>query len=77
MVVDAIAHVSKRLGNTPAVCRKSYIHPEIINAYMEGGLITTELDTALDANTKATETGELTPAERQVLDLLKRRLSQV
>jgi DNA topoisomerase-1 len=35
-VVEAVACVSQRLGNTPAVCRKSYIHPAVIEAF-EGG----------------------------------------
>jgi len=39
-VVDAIKSASKQLGNTPAICRKSYIHPEIIDAYLNGSLLT-------------------------------------
>ena len=35
-VVLAIAEVAKRLGNTPAVCRKSYIHPRVIDGYISG-----------------------------------------
>ncbi len=38
-VVAAIESVSKQLGNTPAICRKCYIHPEILNAYMSGDLV--------------------------------------
>lgn len=34
----AIEDVSERLGNTPAICRKSYIHPDIIEAYLKGSL---------------------------------------
>jgi DNA topoisomerase-1 len=26
------------LGNTPAVCRKAYVHPVVVNAYLEGSL---------------------------------------
>ncbi|MDQ3929480.1 MAG: DNA topoisomerase IB [Chloroflexota bacterium] len=37
-VVAAIQEVSERLGNTPAICRKSYVHPSIINTYMDGTL---------------------------------------
>ena len=37
-VVNAIESVAKRLGNTRAVCRKCYIHPAVITAYMEGGI---------------------------------------
>jgi hypothetical protein len=32
----AIEKVSARLGNTPTICRKCYIHPEILNGYLEG-----------------------------------------
>jgi DNA topoisomerase-1 len=35
-VVQAIASVAKRLGNTKSVCRKCYIHPAILAAYMDG-----------------------------------------
>jgi DNA topoisomerase I len=34
----AVEKVASRLGNTPAVCRKSYIHPGVIAAYMDGTL---------------------------------------
>ena len=35
-IVSAIDQVSKRLGNTRAVCRKYYVHPAILEAYLEG-----------------------------------------
>lgn len=35
-VVDAIKEVSSDLGNTPAVCRKYYIHPRILSEFMNG-----------------------------------------
>jgi mannose-6-phosphate isomerase-like protein (cupin superfamily) len=35
---DAIQKVAARLGNTPTICRKCYIHPEIITTYIEGSL---------------------------------------
>ena len=34
-----IAAVAARLGNTPAICRKCYIHPEVLLAYSEGRLV--------------------------------------
>lgn len=34
----AIAAVARVLGNTKTVCRKSYVHPGIIKAYLEGTL---------------------------------------
>ena|GEM_PF-5723912 len=35
----AIENVAARLGNTPAICRKCYVHPEILNSYAEGALL--------------------------------------
>jgi len=35
-VATAIKFVSARLGNTPAVCRKCYVHPAVIEAYSSG-----------------------------------------
>ena len=40
-VVAAIESVAKRLGNTQSVCRKCYIHPAILDAYMDGATIET------------------------------------
>jgi DNA topoisomerase I len=37
-LVSAIAQVADELGNTPAVCRKCYIHPAVIAAYLAGAL---------------------------------------
>jgi DNA topoisomerase-1 len=38
-IVEAVAQVAKKLGNTKAVCRKSYIHPAVLEAYLEGETI--------------------------------------
>ena len=38
-VVAAIKATAQSLGNTPAVCRKSYIHPAIIESYLDGSLL--------------------------------------
>ncbi|MEA3199048.1 MAG: topoisomerase [Thermoplasmata archaeon] len=35
-VVAAIKRVAARLGNTPAVCRKSYVHPAVVECYLAG-----------------------------------------
>ena len=35
-VVQAIAAVAARLGNTPSVCRKCYVHPAVLEAYLGG-----------------------------------------
>jgi DNA topoisomerase-1 len=38
-VVAAIESVAGRLGNTPAVCRKCYVHPAVVDAYLGGALL--------------------------------------
>ncbi len=71
-VVTAIESVSRMLGNTPAVCRKCYVHPSVIDSYMEGTLVhqlREEADEAL-----AEELRDLKPEEAAVLALLQRRL---
>ncbi len=71
-IVEAIEAVSKHLGNTKAVCRKCYVHPEVINAYLDGSLLETlrqRVDHAL-----ADSLAELPPEEAAVLGLLHARL---
>ena len=36
---EAIEEVAHQLGNTPAICRKSYVNPRVIDAYLDGALI--------------------------------------
>ncbi len=38
-ITAAVKKVASQLGNTPAVCRSSYIHPEILNSYLDGSLV--------------------------------------
>lgn len=40
-VVAAIENVAKQLGNTPAICRKCYVHPAVIEAYLAGDTLST------------------------------------
>src|SRR6476659_521589 len=73
-VVQAIESVAKRLGNTKAVCRKCYIHPAVINLYMDGSLLQT-----LTRSVKRELTRSLhgLPAEEAaVLTLLQHRLKR-
>ncbi|HEV2642169.1 MAG TPA: hypothetical protein VGT98_05660, partial [Candidatus Elarobacter sp.] len=35
----AIKRVAEKLGNTPAVCKKSYIHPGVIAEFLENGAL--------------------------------------
>lgn len=37
-LVRAIAMVADELGNTPSVCKKGYIHPAVMTAYLAGAL---------------------------------------
>ena len=38
-IVEAVKNVSSRLGNTPSVCKKCYVHPQIFDAYLDGILM--------------------------------------
>jgi DNA topoisomerase I len=40
-IVEAIKNVAEKLGNTPAVCRKCYIHPAVLECYTAGELLKT------------------------------------
>jgi DNA topoisomerase-1 len=62
----AIEQVADRLGNTPTICRKCYIHPAVLAAYDEGALEPLLADPPPDRY--------LAPAEVAVLRLLKRRV---
>ena len=62
----AIKRVAERLGNTPAVCRSSYIDPQVLDCFRDGTTI--ELP-------RAASDGRITPRaqrqiERRVLDLI-------
>ena len=35
----AIERVASRLGNTPTICRKCYVHPELLTCYLDGGVL--------------------------------------
>ncbi|KQT53050.1 MULTISPECIES: DNA topoisomerase IB [unclassified Aureimonas] len=69
----AIERVAARLGNTPTVCRKCYVHPEILNTYLSGSLLL-EIKEEVDAELRESLTG-LTPEEAAVMGLLRARLS--
>ncbi|MDB5342924.1 MAG: Eukaryotic topoisomerase catalytic core [Schlesneria sp.] len=64
-IVQAIRSVAEQLGNTVAVCRKCYIHPAIIKAYLSDSL-----PAAVSAGSRAS-TIRLSVAERAVVKLLQ------
>ncbi|HYV27376.1 MAG TPA: DNA topoisomerase IB, partial [Candidatus Eisenbacteria bacterium] len=68
-VVAAVKATAQSLGNTPAVCRKSYIHPAIIGAYLDGSLIP-KLD-EWKGGTTSNSSYRLRPKEAAVLRFLK------
>lgn len=37
-ILDAICQAASELGNTPAICRKSYVHETVVNAFEDGAL---------------------------------------
>jgi DNA topoisomerase-1 len=73
-VTRAIEHVSARLGNTPTICRKCYIHPEIVTAYLDGGLL---LDIPNDISCQLRDAeAALRPDEAAVLSFLRTRVAR-
>ncbi len=72
-VVQAIKDVATRLGNTTAVCRKCYVHPEIIDAYLEGAL---SLEIAAPSLATKNRPPSLSAEETAVLALLQERIGR-
>jgi DNA topoisomerase I len=68
-VGQAIREVAARLGNTPAICRKCYVHPAIIETYLAGSLLQT-LDTLAEQGAADACHG-LLPEEHVVLAFLR------
>jgi DNA topoisomerase-1 len=68
----AVEEVAEQLGNTPAVCRKCYIHPQIIDAYLDGSLADA---LSRRAESVLQEAHGLRPEERFVLSILRKRLA--
>jgi DNA topoisomerase-1 len=73
-VVAAVKRVAERLGNTPAVCRSSYIHPQILDSYLDGTMLETLRRRA--AKELAEHGDDLEPAEAAALGLLQARLAR-
>ena len=65
-VAAAIDSVARKLGHTRAICRRAYVHPAVIDRYLDGSL-----DSALSLE-RATEGRRLRTDEAGVLALLKR-----
>ena len=73
-IVQAIDAVAKRLGNTRAVCRACYVHPTVLDAYLDCSLCALPLP--CDPSNSGTEAPGLQPEEAMVLTLLKQHGTQ-
>jgi DNA topoisomerase-1 len=72
-IVRAIESVAEKLGNTPTICRKCYIHPAVIDAYLDGTILEALRERA--ARELIDDLHDLSPEEAAVLALLNQRLS--
>ena len=70
LVAAALRETAQQLGNTPAVCRTSYVTPCVLSAFERGQVIEGRLATAQEL--MAHNLRGLHHAERAVLRLLKR-----
>jgi DNA topoisomerase-1 len=73
-ITKAIESVAERLGNTQAICRKSYVHPAIIEAYMDRSLVKT-LKRRAEKELRGS-LHRLSSEEAAVLALLQQRMEQ-
>ncbi len=79
-IAEAIKSVASRLGNTPSVCRKCYVHPAVLESYLGGsiaggavmGAAREELEDEIEE--EVGHSPALRREERALLDLLQRRL---
>lgn len=70
-VVAAIKDVASKLGNTPSVCRKCYVHPAVLEAYL-GGITVQQAKKEIDREISDRKDA-LLQAEQELLKLLEQR----
>jgi DNA topoisomerase I len=70
-VRTAIESVATRLGNTRAICRRCYVHPEVLSAYLGGNLASKINHVNLIDNELREVPAELNPDEAAVLCMLQ------
>jgi DNA topoisomerase-1 len=73
-ILRAVESVAEKLGNTKAVCRKCYIHPAVLDAYLDGDMLATVRQQAEAQLKKGLKS--LKPEEAMVLTLLQQRLKR-
>ena len=71
-VVEAIRQTADRLGNTPSVARGSYVHPAVLEAYLEGSIRGALVEAAEEQETPPI--GATRDEEAAVRALLRQRL---
>ena len=74
-IIDAVKKVASHLGNTPAICRRSYIHPAVLDGYMDGTLLeglANETQRFLEENIHG-----MKPEEAAVTAFLRLRLDEL
>jgi DNA topoisomerase-1 len=72
-VVAAVKQTALQLGNTPAVARRSYVHPAVVDAYLDGsfrGALLEAAESRVSPPTAADRAEEL-----EVIALLRRQLA--
>jgi DNA topoisomerase-1 len=70
----AIENVAARLGNTPTICRKCYVHPEVLTSYLDGNLVL-EIKSVVESELRE-DLDRLKPEEAAVLAMLRGRLAR-
>jgi DNA topoisomerase-1 len=72
-VVTAVRLVAAELGNTPAICRQSYVHPIIIEKYLDSG-VTIQWDR--NRAKRRSVAGAHSPEERALIGFLDRHFPE-
>ncbi len=73
-VTHAIEKVASRLGNTPSVCRKCYVHPAVLDCYLSGSMLDTVKQRLRDEEND--HAAILRKEELAVMRLLETRLAE-
>jgi DNA topoisomerase I len=74
-IKDAIAAVSKILGNTPAICQKCYVHPMVLESYLDGDMIEGLKQKTEETLSESLE--DLRAEEAAVMSFLQARLAKL
>ena len=79
-VVQAIKEVAKRLGNTPSVCRKCYVHPAVLESYLSTPIASKTVESTerrlVEELEDEKQTHDLRQDEQALLKLLQQRLDE-